>query len=350
MADLDTLLEDCLERLEQGESVAACLERYPEQAEALRPLLLAAIRIEKLQALQPSPKFRAEGRARLQAHMRSHPRQPVMLPEQEAAPQPAASIWQSLLARLRTALRASDRRLAYGLATLALIFLTAFTAAAQTALPGEPLYGWKLTSERVWRTFQGDKMAADLALLDRRAAEMIEVADDEARLAQARSAYEVVLARTLADATPVERAELATALRQQQQLFAALDVIIPALDELLAEEGLLPDPATPPPVVTPTPTGTMNPVGPINTITPLPSIEATPSPDLDGNLNGDLEPTAIPVLPSASAEPSPTPLAPLPSATVPDPLPTATETGFLPTVDPLPTVPAITPTLDLPAP
>jgi len=39
-----SILDDCLTALQQGESVEACLSRYPRHAERLRPLLTLARR------------------------------------------------------------------------------------------------------------------------------------------------------------------------------------------------------------------------------------------------------------------------------------------------------------------
>ena len=56
MSKFETILEICLERLRSGDSVAACLADYPEQAAQLQPLLTAAeaLRREKPAAMNPA--------------------------------------------------------------------------------------------------------------------------------------------------------------------------------------------------------------------------------------------------------------------------------------------------------
>ncbi len=50
ISSLSHALADCLEFLQEGESLEACLERYPEHRERLRPLLEVA---QTLQVEQP---------------------------------------------------------------------------------------------------------------------------------------------------------------------------------------------------------------------------------------------------------------------------------------------------------
>jgi hypothetical protein len=63
---LSRALADCMEFLREGESMEACLERYPEYRERLRPLLEIA---EALQGEQPevapSPHFLIELKSKL---------------------------------------------------------------------------------------------------------------------------------------------------------------------------------------------------------------------------------------------------------------------------------------------
>jgi hypothetical protein len=340
MSELDRALEDCLARMGRGESINSCLEQYPEHAERLRLLLRAAASVRELQALQPSPEFRSEGRARLQAHMSGHPRGQAVA---AAAPIALPSWWS----RLREALRSFDRRLAYGMATLALIFLTAFTAAAQAALPGDALYGWKVASERVWWVFQADKTAADLALLDRRVAELVEVAGDAALLAQARAAYQRTLAQALAGATARERAEMAVALRDHWRALAAAGVSVPLLDDVLADEGLLPDPSARPPVEVPVPAGTAIPLE-ITTTPTAPTLPPAVTATIELNLTVEGATDDL-VLPTATVPGTLLPPTLLPTATVPELLPTATLVEPLATLLPDPLL-TFTPTLELPSP
>ncbi len=60
---LSHALADCLDALREGESLKACLNRYPEHRERLRPLLEVAQtlhREEYQQEATPSPDFVAD--------------------------------------------------------------------------------------------------------------------------------------------------------------------------------------------------------------------------------------------------------------------------------------------------
>jgi hypothetical protein len=50
---------------------------------------------------------------------------------------------------------------------------------AQSALPGDPLYGWKRTSEQVWRSLSPDQIGADLTIVHRRTDELLTVTSAE---------------------------------------------------------------------------------------------------------------------------------------------------------------------------
>ncbi len=57
---LSRALADCLDALREGESLKACLNRYPEHRERLRPLLEVAQtlhREERQEEATPSPHF-----------------------------------------------------------------------------------------------------------------------------------------------------------------------------------------------------------------------------------------------------------------------------------------------------
>jgi hypothetical protein len=79
----DTILQECLEILQQGqEDVETILERYPQQADWLRPELLAWQWLEqKRQAFEPRTGFVKASRPRLEARLIHRPsRWPVAVP------------------------------------------------------------------------------------------------------------------------------------------------------------------------------------------------------------------------------------------------------------------------------
>lgn len=212
MNDFDRALEDCLDRLSSGASTLdECLARYPAHAARLRPFLWAAVRLERGRDIRPSPAFKARARARLTAHMQTHPRR-----------------------RGRT-ISPSAWRLAASLATLAVVFLITGTAFAQGALPGDQLFGWKLTSEQVWRTVSPDPAAVDLKLTQRRAEELLTVSEDPYRSAQAMDAYQEALAHLTseADAQDVKHIKV---LESQQEAFSSVGISVPELDAYLSNQ------------------------------------------------------------------------------------------------------------------
>ena len=67
---LNTILDECLERmLVDGETVAQCLERYPEYATELEPLLQTAMIANEAVDIRPSPEFKARARFQLRTEM-----------------------------------------------------------------------------------------------------------------------------------------------------------------------------------------------------------------------------------------------------------------------------------------
>src|SRR5207244_2001911 len=82
MTDLERALEDCLTRLiedplqgmRDAVPLEMCLARYPEHAGELRRLLVTASQLERGRGVSAPPDFKARTRARLVAHIATHPR------------------------------------------------------------------------------------------------------------------------------------------------------------------------------------------------------------------------------------------------------------------------------------
>jgi hypothetical protein len=149
MANLHVVLEECLARIARGEMTPEeALVSYPEHAKELKTMLAASQHLASLQNLKARPEFRQRARTRLTEHMHAHPRR--------------VNGWYKTI----------TFRYAAAVAILTLVFTSAGTALAQQALPGDALYSWKLTSERLWRSLQPNRVDADLFLADRRIHEL----------------------------------------------------------------------------------------------------------------------------------------------------------------------------------
>jgi hypothetical protein len=240
MTDFEKILEQCLDDLELGASnVDECLARHPKHSAQLRPILLATERLAQGQTVRPSAAFKARARARLTQHMQSHPRK-------------------------RAWFNFAFGRLATNLAIVVLtLFIVTGTVYAQAALPGDMLYAWKLGSERIWRAVSPDPVQTDIAIANRRMAEMNAVADNPVLKAEAWRGYQEVLTRL------------------ESELDAeTLEEILPVIE---VEQEPVDNPAQPGPTpllhitVTPQPVSTNLPVPTVAIFPPtsLPTIEPT---------------------------------------------------------------------------
>ncbi|HXV41807.1 MAG TPA: hypothetical protein VEC96_01985 [Anaerolineae bacterium] len=222
MSKLEQALEDCLARLASGEAIEACLARYPEHAAELRRLLATAGKLENGRVALPAAAFKTRARAQLLAHMQAQPRQPQAKPRVAWRPRRFGLVFGRAF------------NFASGAAAVLLLFLATGTVLAQTALPGDALYGWKVTSEQVWRAVHLNPLNADLLVAARRAQELINVAGNPQAEPLARQGYQQSLT-TLTGYTSPESQEIisATLLDQKGQL-AQAGVPVPELDRLLS--------------------------------------------------------------------------------------------------------------------
>src|SRR5512139_569018 len=148
--DLETILDTCLYQIEDGEAnLDECLARYPEHAVQLEPLLKAATRLSRGREVLPDPAYKARARTQLNVYMQQHPQRKRVSPV----------LWRFAIAAM----------------TVLLLFVASGTAFAQTALPGDAFYNWKLTSEHVWRITSSDPLGVDISLSNRRMNELVEV-------------------------------------------------------------------------------------------------------------------------------------------------------------------------------
>ncbi|MCB0163005.1 MAG: PD40 domain-containing protein [Anaerolineae bacterium] len=232
MSKLERVLDDCLAQLASGQStVEKCLADHPECAPELQRLLLAAQILEPGQSNEPSPMFKAKTRAQLIAHMKTHPKK-----KRSAGFWPA---WAPLFL-------GRSFNMAFGVAAVLVLFLSTGTVLAQSALPGEALYDWKLTSEQVLRTVHPNPLSVDLMVAERRINDLAQVSGDDKAVALALSEYQHSLSNLSDYNTPESRQTISAALARQKVELAQVDVDVPQLDQMLAEF----DPALSPPIAT----------------------------------------------------------------------------------------------------
>jgi len=129
--DFDNILNECLDRLISGETIESCLERYPEYAMELEPLLKTALEARTAAAVKPRPEFRQRAGYEFQK----------AISEMSSKQYKSAFRWQ-----LRWALPVA-------IVAVILIGGTGTVYAATNALPDSPLYGIKLATEQVQLAF-----------------------------------------------------------------------------------------------------------------------------------------------------------------------------------------------------
>jgi hypothetical protein len=157
--ELDNILDECLERIVLGgETLEQCLERYPEQADELKPLLETVLAVKEASAVEPRPDFKARARYQFRSAL-----------GEKAAPKRRPFFgW---LPRWATAL------------SIVLVVLLAgggTVVAAANSMPDSILYPVKLATEEVRLAFTPSqlgkaRLCSDFA--DERVAEIVYMAE-----------------------------------------------------------------------------------------------------------------------------------------------------------------------------
>lgn len=216
MDDLELALDECLQQLGSGKaSLAQCLDRYPQHAAELRPLLEAALLLQQGKQVRPSGAMRDRGRTRLREHMRAHPRRARQLGPMQ--------------------------KLALSLAGVVFAALAVGTAAAQGALPGQPLYPLKLNAERAWRAASPDPVSVDISIAGRRTDELLTLAGDQSPKAapdtiaesDGIAAYNDVLSRLSAESRGPQGGQILHVLEVHQQRLDHAGIHVPELDTIV---------------------------------------------------------------------------------------------------------------------
>jgi hypothetical protein len=129
MSNLHDVLETCLQEVKKGAELEAVLERYPELAEELRPMLQASLNARRMAVSGPSAEVLQRNRAKLLQHA-------VRLREAE---------------RKSFIVLPAIQRWVLALVLIVLFFFsgTSLVRASSAALPGDSLY----TVKRSWEGF-----------------------------------------------------------------------------------------------------------------------------------------------------------------------------------------------------
>lgn len=173
----EQVLADCIDALDRGDTIEACLNRYPAEAQALLPLLALVVELHQ----QPKPQLSATAFTQLratlaaqaqQATATSRPtiaafpsngqraadrRRPLRRGERRPAPPVAAArhrqgrppATQAAQDRVPGRRQPALRRLSMSLAVALLVGLVLFVRQVMVSLPGAPLYNVKTVSEQV---------------------------------------------------------------------------------------------------------------------------------------------------------------------------------------------------------
>jgi LysM repeat protein len=306
--DLTTVLNECIDRLTQGETVEDCLRAYPQYAMELRPMLEAGL-LTKRAAIAPLEIQIAKERAR---------------------------------ANFQRAIRTTPVRRAYPLRqalALAAMLLIGFiviggglTAAAQNSLPGDILYGFKLFGESLQRASSGNIGELDTLFNNRRLDEVRQLLA-ASRAAEVTFIGEVQIiegntwlianlpVEVIASLPGIEPIQIGDTVRVTATTTTSRQLIATKI-ELIAD------------TVMPTATATLTP-----TVTPSNTVTITPSATVSETLGATVTATA-----SASATQTPSPTrtvtaSPTPTATVTaSPTSSATRTATRPVQTATPTV------------
>jgi hypothetical protein len=162
----ESILTNCIDAMRLGASVEECLERYPQQAERLRPALLLAERISQTPPAAVRPNAQAAGWKKVEKR----------LAELQSGKQPVTFI--------PSAMRGGNyfgwlKPVAIGAVAVLAVGATGggTVLAAQSAMPSSPLYRVKLAGEdtRLW--FISDETHKANVLLDQSRQRMEEIND-----------------------------------------------------------------------------------------------------------------------------------------------------------------------------
>jgi len=165
--NINAIFNECLERIQQGESIESCLSSYPEYAAELQPMLSMYLNVRWRGSMpQPRPEFKAQARAQF-IYALQQSQQAQWEKQQKSAKKPIFQ-WHGAL-----------------VPTLAAVLLMLFSgvgtvAASSNSLPDEPLYPVKIATEKAREilTFSDeDKAKLQVTFVETRVNEIEKLAD-----------------------------------------------------------------------------------------------------------------------------------------------------------------------------
>ncbi len=176
--DFEAVLDECLTKMNRGQSLEACVAQHPALAEELEPLLRMASRVEALRQDQPpSPMALPAGRQRLLRHAA------VLRRTHEDQTRPTRIPWWM---NLQSLMRRSMATTALATVLLVSVLAAGTVAASARSLPGDALYPVKRASEEVQLllTFDRQIKAQLVGRIDERRREEAQAISDGGRIAE----------------------------------------------------------------------------------------------------------------------------------------------------------------------
>jgi hypothetical protein len=161
----DDILDQCLSRIKAGESFDACLSDFPEQAELLKPLLLAADQVRSVPRPRARPRATVTGREGMLAVFNTlrirekHHKQAVSFDGFSRYTQRVAQSLRRILFGKDTTKMKLAVRIAFDVLVILMIGGYMTMNAAARSLPGDPTYGVKRAWEQVRMSLTLDEQA-----------------------------------------------------------------------------------------------------------------------------------------------------------------------------------------------
>lgn len=179
---LDSILDECLERMSRGEALEACLASYPDQEEELRSLLIVAQDVSQLEPPKTNPQAIEAGRQRMFTALNNK----KMLSSKDIQTLPVSIVGiVRYLEQVRATIKInfSKEFLVMHKTVIAIVLVlvvlfggsAASAYAAQGSLPGDVLYPMKTAIEDASVDFSMDsasEVRLYLRLVEKRIAEM----------------------------------------------------------------------------------------------------------------------------------------------------------------------------------